>query len=109
MVQNLLGRKFKCAFFLFLKIFWHSFNRVLGKLKKDETKSNGPTSKKLANISLISLESECHNVESISHFILLFNYDVANIFRFHYVSRYQHRKKNTVKIVNLCFFCFSKN
>lgn len=33
----------------------------------------------------IYLESESNSVESISHFILIFNYDVSNVIRFYYV------------------------
>ena len=68
------------------QIFWYSFNRILNKLKKDENKQSVPSCKKIANISLISLESELYNIESINHFILLFNYDVTNILRVYNVN-----------------------
>jgi len=65
-------------------------NKILNKMKKDETKSieeNGKVkSQKLKNISSIGLESEFSNIENINHFILLFNYDILNVLRTYYVN-----------------------
>ena len=81
---------FKKFLILILKqIFWSSFNKILNKLKKDENKQadeNGKNqSKKLKNISLIFIESEFSNTETISHFILFLNNQISIIFRNFYV------------------------
>lgn len=58
-------------------------------MKKDDSKSMNESgkiqNKKLKNISLICLESEFSSIENINHFIILFNYDISNIFQSYYV------------------------
>lgn len=72
------------------KIFWQSFNRIVGKIREKEDTLSSSAGAKKENIEIDSdmvyLKSESSSKQLLlSHFVLLLDNDVINSIQYYYV------------------------
>lgn len=86
--KKTLSLKISLLFLVFsfsLKIFWQTFNRVVGKLRENEASQQQKENVQIDS-DLIYFKSESKRFENLlSHFILLLNNDVINSIQYYYV------------------------